>query len=46
MRKNPYQDDGVTFVNDPTQIVGVALAATAAHEDSPRARTWLVSAYS
>ncbi|MFC7763094.1 hypothetical protein ACFQY4_37315 [Catellatospora bangladeshensis] len=36
MRKNPFQTDGVTFVNDPAQIVGLALAVTAAHEDVPR----------
>ncbi|GAA1632432.1 hypothetical protein [Catellatospora bangladeshensis] len=41
MRKNPFQTDGVTFVNDPAQIVGLALAVTAAHEDVPPARAWL-----
>jgi len=41
MRKNPFQIDGVTFVNDPAQIVGLALAVTAVHDDVPQARTWL-----
>lgn len=41
MRKNPFQADGVTFVNDPGQVVGLALAVNAAHEDIPQARTWL-----
>jgi hypothetical protein len=42
MRKNPFQDDGVTFVNDPGQVVGLALAANAAHDELPHARTWLL----
>ncbi|WP_091373345.1 PD-(D/E)XK nuclease domain-containing protein [Actinokineospora alba] len=41
MRKDPFQVDGVTFVNDPGQVVGIALAVNAAHEDVPQARTWL-----
>ncbi|WP_405889865.1 hypothetical protein OG427_07410 [Streptomyces sp. NBC_00133] len=41
MRKNPFQDDGVTFVNDPRQIVGLALAVSAIHDDTPQARAWL-----
>jgi hypothetical protein len=41
MRKDPFQDDGVTFVNDLRQIVGLALAVSAAHEDTPQARAWL-----
>ncbi|MER7925679.1 hypothetical protein ABTY96_21475 [Streptomyces sp. NPDC096057] len=41
MRKNPFQDDGVTFVNDPRQIVGLALAVTTVHDDAPQARVWL-----
>jgi hypothetical protein len=40
-RKNPFQDDGVTFVNDARQITGLALAVTAAHDDVPQARAWL-----
>ncbi|MDX3435573.1 PD-(D/E)XK nuclease domain-containing protein [Streptomyces stelliscabiei] len=41
MRKNPFQDDGVTFVNDPGQIIGLALAVNTVHDDTPQARTWL-----
>lgn len=41
MRKNPFQDDGVTFVNDPGQIIGLALAVNSMQDDTPRARTWL-----
>uniref|UniRef100_A0AAU2AEM8 Uncharacterized protein n=1 Tax=Streptomyces sp. NBC_00093 TaxID=2975649 RepID=A0AAU2AEM8_9ACTN len=41
MRKNPFQDDGVTFVNDPGQIIGLALAVSTGHDDTPQARTWL-----
>ncbi|MEV7551932.1 hypothetical protein AB0N89_20115 [Amycolatopsis sp. NPDC089917] len=41
MRKDPFQADGVTFVNDPRQVVGLALAANAVHETLPQARAWL-----
>lgn len=41
MRKNPFQADGVTFVNDPGQIIGLALAVNAVLEDVPKARPWL-----
>ncbi|MBM0236266.1 hypothetical protein JNW88_02375 [Micromonospora sp. ATA32] len=41
MRKGPFQTDGVTFVNDPSQIVGLALAVNVAHDDVPHARGWL-----
>jgi hypothetical protein len=41
MRRNPFQADGVTFVNDPGQVVGLALAVNAAHDTVPQARTWL-----
>lgn len=41
MRKNPFQTDGVTFVNDPSQVVGLALAVNASHDDTPQARAWL-----
>ncbi|MFI7492075.1 hypothetical protein ACIBXA_27235 [Micromonospora echinaurantiaca] len=41
MRKSPFQTDGVTFVNDPSQIVGLALAVNAAHDEVPQARGWL-----
>lgn len=42
MRKDPFQaDDGVTFVNDCAQVVGLALAVNVAGDDHPRARSWL-----
>ncbi|MEV6007375.1 hypothetical protein AB0M29_11255 [Streptomyces sp. NPDC051976] len=41
MRKNPFQDDGVTFVNDPRQVIGLALAVNTVHDDTPQAHTWL-----
>jgi hypothetical protein len=41
MRKSPFQTDGVTFVNDPRQIIGLALAINAVHDDTPQARVWL-----
>ncbi|WP_194244255.1 PD-(D/E)XK nuclease domain-containing protein [Nonomuraea phyllanthi] len=41
MRKDPFQLDGVTFVNDPTQVVGIALAVDAIRDQFPHARTWL-----
>ena len=41
MRKSPFQTDGVTFVNDFGQIVGLALAVNAVQQDIPQAREWL-----
>ncbi|MGW2056843.1 PD-(D/E)XK nuclease domain-containing protein [Streptomyces sp. NPDC001840] len=41
MRKNSFQDDGVTFVNDPRQIIGLALAVNTMQDDTPQARAWL-----
>ncbi|MER7859272.1 hypothetical protein ABTX61_09230 [Amycolatopsis japonica] len=41
MRKDPFQADGVTFVNDPRQVVGLALAVNAVHETLPQAKAWL-----
>lgn len=41
MRKSPFQTDGVTFVNDPGQIVGLALAVKAVHDEVHGARAWL-----
>ncbi|WP_420310478.1 hypothetical protein ACOB87_11500 [Streptomyces sp. YS-B37] len=40
-RKNPFQADGVTFVNDARQIIGLALAINATHDDVPQAHAWL-----
>ncbi|MEU3978868.1 hypothetical protein AB0F77_01965 [Streptomyces sp. NPDC026672] len=44
MRKNPFQDDGITFVNDRGQIIGLALAVNTMQDDIPQARTWLAEA--
>ncbi|MCZ9328787.1 hypothetical protein [Nocardia farcinica] len=41
MRRNPFEADGVTFVNDPSQVVGIVLAVNAVYEDLPEARAWL-----
>lgn len=41
MRRNPVPPDGVTFVNDPDQVIGIALAVNAVHDDLPHARAWL-----
>lgn len=42
MSRDPFRaDDGVTFINDPGQIVGLALAANLARDELPRARDWL-----
>ncbi|MGW4091700.1 PD-(D/E)XK nuclease domain-containing protein [Nocardia sp. NPDC004750] len=41
MRKNPFHTDGVTFLNDPAQIVGIALAVNIAQDSVPEARPWL-----
>ncbi|MET9225828.1 hypothetical protein [Lentzea sp. NPDC003310] len=43
-RRDPFRaDDGVTFVNDPGQIVGVALAVNLVRDELPRAREWLAA---
>jgi hypothetical protein len=40
MRRNPVQPDGVTFVNDPDQVVGIPLAVNAVRNDLPTAHAW------
>jgi hypothetical protein len=40
MRRDPYPDDGVTFPRDPRQLLGIALATTAIHDDLPEAKSW------
>ncbi|MEV4147743.1 hypothetical protein AB0J40_29025 [Amycolatopsis sp. NPDC049691] len=46
MRKEPFPADGVTFVNDPGQIVGLALAVNSIRDTMPEARTWLAEVLS
>ncbi|MEU8807332.1 hypothetical protein ACN6K5_000294 [Streptomyces violaceoruber] len=41
-RRNPFPPDGVAFVNDARQVIGLALAVDAARDDVPRAHDWLV----
>ena len=41
MRRNPVQPDGVTFVNDPDQVVGIALAVNAVRDDLSTAHAWI-----
>ncbi|GAA3041240.1 hypothetical protein [Actinokineospora globicatena] len=41
MRRDPFPADGITFLNDPGQVVGLALAVNAVHEEIPKARAWL-----
>lgn len=41
MRRSPFQADGVTFVNDPGQVVGLALAVNVLRDDTPGAHEWL-----
>ncbi|MBQ1062005.1 hypothetical protein [Micromonospora sp. C41] len=41
MRRSPFQSDGVTFINDPGQLVGLALAANAVAAEASQVRTWL-----
>lgn len=43
MRKDPFQPDGVTFINDPTQVVGIALAARAISDRLPNVLSWLAT---
>lgn len=42
MRRSPFPRDGVAFVNDSAQLVGLALAANVvAAADAPQPREWL-----
>jgi hypothetical protein len=40
-RRSPFQSDGVTFINDPGQLIGLALAVTTVTAEAPQLRTWL-----
>jgi REase_DpnII-MboI len=40
-RRDPFPRDGVTFVNDPSQIVGLILAVNAVAAEDPQAPAWL-----
>lgn len=41
MRRDPYPADGVTFLNDPRQLLGIALAAGVVRDQLPQVRQWL-----
>lgn len=41
MRRDPYPPDGVTFLNDPRQLLGIGLAAQATRSTLPGFRDWL-----
>ena len=43
MRRAPYPSDGVTFLNDPRQLLGIGLAARAVHGRLPGFGDWLGS---
>jgi hypothetical protein len=41
MRRDPYPPDGVTFLHDPRQLIGIALAAVVVHDELPQMGDWL-----
>lgn len=41
MRRDPFPSDGVTFLRDPRQLLGIALAVIAVSDDMPDAGRWL-----
>lgn len=41
MRRDPYPTDGVTFLHDPRQLIGIVLAATVVRNDLPKMGEWL-----
>lgn len=41
MRRVPYPSDGVTFLNDPRQLLGIGLAAETVREKLPAFGEWL-----
>lgn len=41
MRRDPYPSDGVTFLNDPRQLLGIGLSARAVHGRNPGFGDWL-----
>ncbi|MDQ7909083.1 hypothetical protein RB614_31630 [Phytohabitans sp. ZYX-F-186] len=44
MRRDPLPADGVTFMHDPRQLLGIALAAAAVEAELPQVREWLLEA--
>jgi len=43
MRRDPFPADGVTFVHDPRQLLGIALAVTVVQAGLPQLRDWLLT---
>lgn len=41
MRRDPFPPDGVTFLHDPRQLIGITLAAGVVHDELPQLRGWL-----
>lgn len=41
MRRDPFPLDGVTFLHDPRQLLGIALAVIAVSDEVPNAGRWL-----
>ena len=41
MRRDPFPLDGVTFLHDPRQLLGIALAVIAISDEVPDAGRWL-----
>lgn len=41
MRRDPYPTDGITFVQDPRQLIGIALAADVVRHELPQVAGWL-----
>ncbi len=41
MRRDPYPTDGVTFLQDPRQLIGIVLAAAVVRDDLPQMGDWL-----
>lgn len=41
MRRDPYPTDGITFVHDPRQLIGIVLAAAVVRHELPQVAGWL-----
>ena len=41
MCRDPHPPDGVTFLHDPRQLIGIALATVAIHDELPGMDNWL-----
>jgi hypothetical protein len=41
MRRDPHPADGVTFLHDPRQLIGIVLAAVSVHDELPEMGDWL-----